>query len=336
MVWRPIGKEALHLEDWQRHTDDPLIKELMRPGQKFRDCEVCPEMVVVPAGSTVIGSTADEQEWIKEQGHQRGPYGTLWGSQELPRHEVTFLQPFAVGRYEVTVREFAAFVRESGYSAGLGCVLISRDPGRKGEETKMAERTGSSWRNPGYPQTDSHPVTCVNWYDAIAYLVWLSREAGHEYRLLSEAEWEYAARGGTTTYRYWGNDEDNKIGCQYANVADLTAADAFDFEHLRKNIFICHDGYATTAPVGRFRANAFDLYDMLGNVQEWVQDCWRTHYVGAPTDGSAWTVGDCSIRGVRGGAWHRVPDGERSANRDGAFATDRVDDRGFRVARTLP
>jgi sulfatase modifying factor 1 len=140
-------------------------------------------------------------------------------------------------------------------------------------------------------------VVCVSWEDASAYVRWLSQKTGKRYRLLTEAEWEYAARADTTTTRFWGDDAHRS--CDYANGADVAAAARLSDVSIGAHA-LCDDRYAYTAPVGSYRANAFGLHDMLGNVWEWTQDCWNTTYSGAPTDGTAWDAGDCSMRAVRG------------------------------------
>src|SRR5262249_449287 len=144
-------------------------------------------------------------------------------------------------------------------------------------------------------------VINLSWNDARQYVAWLSRKSGKSYRLLTEAEWEYAARAGTTTRFSWGNTESDL--CGYANGADLTAKD--------KNASwaaSCRDGHVNTAPVGSFKPNPFGLHDMHGNVWEWVEDNWHPHYQGAPTDGSVWQGGDSSLRVQRGGSWSNYPD----------------------------
>jgi formylglycine-generating enzyme required for sulfatase activity len=178
-------------------------------------------------------------------------------------------------------------------------------------------------------QDDTHPVVCVSWEDASAYAAWLTRRSGRNYRLLTEAEWEYAARAGTTTPRYWGDDANES--CAYANTADLDAfrqvPDAINWPFAN-----CSDGRAHTAPVGSYRPNRFGLHDMLGNVWEWTQDCWNVNYTAAPADGSAWAAGDCFMRVVRGGSWDDSPPGVRAAYRVGSPVVIRVYGRGFRVA----
>ena len=228
-----------------------------------------------------------------------------------------------MGVHEVTRDEYAAFVAATGRGSGDRCWAMNDDD-------RWEWRNDASWRSPGYSQAGDHPVVCVNWEDAQAYVAWLSEETGEEYRLPSESEWEYAARAGTTTRWHWGNDPDD--GCAYANGADGTAKRRFD----GWTVADCTDGVVWTSLVGAYRANAFGLHDMLGNVWEWVEDCWHDDYDGAPRDGSAWTRGgDCSRRGLRGGSWGNRPRDLRSAIRNWTGAENRYDDSGFRVARTL-
>ena len=160
-------------------------------------------------------------------------------------------------------------------------------------------------------------MVCVSWKDAKAYVDWLSGKTGKGYRLLSEAEWEYVARGGTRTSRYWGAGEGGQ--CEYANGAAS-----------------CRDRSVYTAEVGSYRANGFGLHDVLGNVWEWVEDCWHEDYTGAPVDGSAWTSGgECGYRVLRGGSWVAKPRNLRSAIRIRNSTGNRVNFLGFRIARTL-
>ena len=297
--------QGRHADEVQRRVEE--LKSLLRKwpvGKKFRDCESCPEMVVVPAGSYMMGSPALEAERDDDEG---------------PVHRVTIAQPFAVGVYEVTRGEFGRFVGATGYSTVDRCWTF--------EDGKGKERSGRGWKNPGFEheQGEREPVVCVSWDDAQAYVRWLSEETGEAYRLLSEAEWEYVARAGTTTARYWGESEAGQ--CRYANGAD--AGTGFEWAES------CHDGHARTAPVGRYEANAFGLYDVLGNVWEWTQDCWNKSYAGAPSNGGAWESGNCSWRVLRGGSWGIEPGYLRSAVRDRSTAGNRNNGNGFRLARTL-
>ena len=248
-------------------------------GQRFRDCPECPEMVVVPSGSFLMGAPESEE-----------------GSEddERPVHAVA-VQSFAAGVYEVTFAEWDACV------AGGGC----------GGLRPSDEGWGRGRR----------PVIYVSWDDVQLYVQWLSGRTGRRYRLLSESEWEYAARAGTTGPFHTGGT----ISTEQANYdGDYVYGDGFSGVYRNR-----------TVPVGSFAPNAFGLYDVHGNVWEWVQDCWNGGYQGAPSDGGAWESGDCALRVLRGGAWSVIPWYLRSANRVRSSTGDRNSIVGFRVARTL-
>jgi formylglycine-generating enzyme required for sulfatase activity len=184
-------------------------------------------------------------------------------------------------------------------------------------------------RDPSQYQGDRQPVENVNWNDAQTF-IWLMNVFGrHQYRLPSEAEWEYAARAGTTTARYWGERAED--GCAYENMADLT----LEKEYPDQTVANCSDGQLVTAPVGSFKPNPWGLYDMLGNVAEWIEDCYVEDYREAPGDGRAVTAQDCPTRVIRGGSWYSGPRGLRAAFRVGSTPVDRNGDVGFRVARTV-
>jgi formylglycine-generating enzyme required for sulfatase activity len=219
-------------------------------------------MVIIPGGSFTMGSPEDEADRSADEG---------------PRHTVTFAKPFAVGKYEVTYGEFLSFVKATG----------------RGMEPCLHE--------PGFPQTDRHPATCVTWNDAKAYVEWLSGLTSSKYRLPTEAEWEYAARGATPPGTYTTYSYGNSIAklCEYANTAETA----------------CSDGYEGTAPVGSFKPNGFGLHDMHGNVWELIEECPTDNYQGAPTDGSAAIGGNCEKRVIRGGGWINRAGHLRSANR---------------------
>lgn len=290
-----------------RSADVPLTAEqerALRPKDAFRECENCPEMVVVPAGTFTMGSDPDEkdrQDW------------------EGPQHTVTFGKQFAVGKFHVTRDEFATFVSETAYQASSTCWTS--------EDRKIAKRADRSWQNPSIAQDGTHPVLCVTWNDANAYVSWVTNKTRKPYRLLSEAEFEYAARAQTTPGKYprfWFGDDENDI-CDYANLArslvNLSTAQ-------------CIDGFEYTSPAGHYSANAFGLFDMAGNAWQWMADCWQHKYEGAPSDGSAWATTCSSNRHViRGGTWSSRPAGLRAGYRfhsgDASFLI------GFRLARTL-
>jgi serine/threonine-protein kinase PpkA len=236
-----------------------------------------------------------------------GPFrmGDLQGdgpAQEKPTHALRVERAFAMGRTEITFEDYERFARASGRGA-------VKDEG---------------WGR------GRRPVINLSWDDANAYAQWLSAQTGKRYRLPSEAEWEYAARAGTETARYWGNDAD--AACQYANVKNSADSQVKRFVADHHN---CTDGYAQTAPVGRFAANAFGLKDMLGNVWEWTADCWHGNYSAAPQNTAAWQSGDCARRVLRGGSWRSGPPGVRSAVRLGDTTGHRASNLGFRLARDL-
>ena len=265
-------------------------------GQTFRDTlsggGQGPEMVVIPSGSFRMGSPSSEAGR---------------GSDEGPQRTVRINYSFAVGKFEVTWAEWEACVADAGCNG-------SGPQGADGD---------NDWGK------GNRPVISVDWNDAQAYVQWLSRKTGERYRLLSEAEWEYATRAGSTGAYFWG--EDASDACAYMNSADVTDGGS-DGSWAK---FVCDDGYLNTAPVGSYRANAFGLYDLTGNVSEWMQDCYVKSYSGAPTDGSAHLADECSYRVLRGGSWLDVATIIRSAKRFRKNPAVRGSVTGFRVARTL-
>ena len=242
------------------------------PGDVFKDCSVCPEMVVIPSGRFRMGGQAEG--------------GLSW---ESPAHEVRIDYRFAVGRFEVTFAEWDACVSDGGCKGYL--------PDDRG------------WDRGNLPVID------VSWLDAKNYVNWLSRKTDQKYRLLSEAEWEYAARAGAITRYSWGK----AIGTGNANCSG------------------CGGKWDDTKPdqVGHFRPNEFGLYDMHGNVWEWVEDCWHDNYEGAPVNGSPWVSGGaCRQRVMRGGAWVSGPRNHSAAARSWDGDDFRLMVNGFRVARS--
>jgi formylglycine-generating enzyme required for sulfatase activity len=297
-------------------------------GSTFKDCSNCPEMVVVPAGSFLMGSTAEDEarEGLSPRLSQgRGANDKAVQAMlgwSLPQHKVTIAKPFAVGKFHVTHGQFAAFVADTHRPDPAMCGIMNM-------EGDSVQTPGGNWHNTGYKQSDDDPVTCTAWEDAKAYADWLSAKTGKPYRLLSEAEYEYAARAGTTGQRFWGNNILD--ACKYANVADR----ALHGIHPSLPWIDCSDGYANTGPDGKFLPNAFGLYGMLGNAYQWVADCAHTNYDGAPTDGSAWMTGPCDRHGERGGAWFTGAYAVRAPKRGFNTPTARNNDNGFRIARDL-
>ena len=216
----------------------------------------------------------------------------------------------------MTREQFEEFVEATGHDASSsGCWTIL-----EGDLWQLRQQR--SWRKPGFSQSKDHPVVCVNWHDAQAYVSWLSRKTGEQYPLLSESEWEYVARAGTTGPFHFGS----KSSTNQANYRGN-----YTYGGGPKGIY-----RKKTVSVGSFAANRFGLHDVHGNVWEWVEDCWHENYDSAPLDGSAWvTGGNCELRVLRGGSWNYSPRLLRSAYRIRYGSGDRDGDFGFRVARTL-
>ncbi len=288
--------------------------ETPAPGAVIRDCPQCPELVVLPAGRLRLGTDRDIQVPTEVPA-------------ELEPVEVRIDRPFAIGRFEVTRAQYAAFARETGrHDQPVRC------------RTWVETRQGFAdleipWHAPNVPaaKRDDHPATCIDWHDARAYVEWLSAETGQRYRLPSEVEWEYAAKAGSVTLRPWGNDPAR--GCRFANAHDRATARRYP---LAWTVIDCDDGFADIAPVGRLAPNAFGLHDMLGNVWEWAEDCSSTSYTGRPLDQRAWVwAGGCARRVQRGGGWITGPERTRSGFHGDGEAGDRADFAGLRVVREV-
>ncbi len=276
-----------------------------QPAREFQECAECPVMVAIPAGSFVMGSPV----------HEPGRFDA-----EGPQHRVS-LKAFALGKYDVTNTEFLAFLRETGYQPAPCDHILGLSWSSPG---------GGIAFSPGRTDAPREPAVCLNWGDAQAYVTWLNgkvrglpsvaRHSSGPYHLPSEAQWEYAARAGTVTARWWGQ----AIGRGNTDCDGCGSV---------------WDGHRI-APVGSFRPNPFGLYEMLGNVWQWVDDCWHENYAGAPADGSSWRGGNCDERVLRGGSWSNTPAFIRAAMRAHADDFGRNFDysgyAGFRVARDLP
>jgi formylglycine-generating enzyme required for sulfatase activity len=283
----------------------------LKPMETFADCAGCPQMVALPPGQFMMGSSQADID------------NGLARANEGPQHKVVIPQPFAVGRFEVTRDQFEAFVDATGYKFSNRCVTF--------ENNTPQERSDRSFRNPGFTQTGTNPAVCIGWTDAKAYVAWLAQSTGKPYRLLSESEWEYASRAGSTL-RYGFGDDATDL-CQYANGADQSAKQAklpSDYAYMA-----CSDGYAHTAPVGSFKPNGWSLSDTLGNAWELTEDCYAADYTTMPADGSPREAADCPTRTARGGSWFSNASSLRPAVRAGANPDQRHDDLGFRVARSL-
>ena len=304
----------------QRRTNAALYANY-QPGEGFSDTfkdrsGEGPQLVVVPVGEFLMGSPDSESGRNAAEG---------------PQHPVRITRPFALARNEISVAEFRRFVRESGYRS---------DAEQRGDSNAYDERTGRivkrsdvSWDNDfqGGRAKSAEPVVHVSWNDAVAYAQWLSNVTGQRYRLPTEAEFEFALRAGTTTAYWWGDAHPSRVVGNLTGEGDRSRSKrtwAKAFANYR-------DGFWGPAPVARFEANGFGLYDLGSNVSEWTEDCWHQNFLRAPEDGSAWVNRGCTKRVVRGGSWGSEPDQARSAYRLGVAADTGSARVGFRVAREL-
>jgi formylglycine-generating enzyme required for sulfatase activity len=266
-----IAESIYWLTGVRGHGITEARERALRPKDTFKECAVCPEMVVVPAGEFMMGWPETERRYSDNEG---------------PQHKVVISRPFAVARFELTFGEWDACVADGD---------CPRDIPESGSRRARL------------------PVINVSWDDAQSYVAWLSKMTGKPYRLLSEAEWEYAARAGTTTRYSFGDDE-----------AELAEYAWYNWNSANR-----------AHPVGQRTPNAFGVFDMHGNVWEWVEDCYHDDYEGAPVDGAAWTTGGCATRVLRGGSWNSSPELLRAAYRLKATTVERNHVVGFRVGRTL-
>ena len=264
------------------------------------------KLVLIPPGAFSMGSPLEERE----------------RSDGEVRHRVTLRKAFHMGMYHVTKGQFAAFVAAGGYKTDA-----EKDGWASSWDGKDFCRVdGASWKDPGFRQTADHPVVCISHNDAVAFCEWLSKKASKTVTLPTEAQWEYACRAGTTTAYQWGNDPDDGKG--WCNAADQTAQKAL---HPNWAYFNWDDGYTFTSPAGKFKANAFGLYDMHGNAFQWCRDWYDpAYYAASPrTDPQGPATG--TTRVLRGAGWYGRPVNCRSASRDNGEPDSRTNRVGFRV-----
>jgi formylglycine-generating enzyme required for sulfatase activity len=302
------------------NTIHPMPSAVPGTATAIHDCPECPEMVVIPAGTFQMGSPSNEPGHFVEEGPQR----------------LVKIRSFTASKYDVTRGQWTSFVRATERNTDKGCdySMLPKE-----------HEADASWMNLGFDQDDTHPAVCVSWNDAHDYVLWLSQKSGHKYRLLTEAEWEYAARAGTTTPYPWGN------------TASHENANYGGDDHAGYGVASGRDKWVATSPVGSFPPNAFGLYDMHGNVMQWVEDCFSNTYAGLPVNGSAFVVSapihvtgefasmngtnSCAYRMLRGGDWGDTPGMIRSASRNFAPPAEQSLDSyrssglGIRVARDL-
>ncbi len=291
------------------------------PGTIVKDCPSCPELVPLPTGTFLMGSAPDDPDAHAD---------------EMPRHSVTISRRLAVGRFEVSREEFGALMEP---------IPPGREISNRCRVLAPFSLTDSPWTdleyNPGaegsIDRSPKAPMVCVSRDDAQRYIDRLSEKTGRKYRLLSEAEWEYAARAGRGPGRFpWGEDPDGRQACSHANLADRSAK-AGPLRWIGLPAAPCDDGHAFMATADSGRPNAFGLHHMHGNVWEWVQDVWYPSHDGAPTDGSARTVIVQPFSGhvIRGGSWASLPHDLRSARRSWHASSKSTSTIGFRVVREL-
>ncbi|WP_269813726.1 formylglycine-generating enzyme family protein [Peristeroidobacter agariperforans] len=276
-------------------------------------------MVVVPAGTAILGAA---------------PADPFRNPDETPARRYEIRAPFAVSRYEVTRDQYEVFVRATGRAIEGDCLTDRSSRGN------WAYDAGTTFRDPGFPQRGDHPVACVSWNDAQAYVAWLNGQTDGGYRLLTEVEWEYVARASALqNFVYpWGDDPAG--GCLVANGFDQTTMAAYaGMDKSGYKVFdplSCTDGWLNTAPVGSLAANKFGVYDIIGNVAEWIEDCYSASHEALPDSGLPATLqGTCSRRIAKGGSWGTLAHNLRTAERVPYPATHRDDSIGIRVAKTL-
>jgi len=323
--WPFDAKEARRRQEGTARAIEQQTTKIIElgEGQRLR-------LVLVPAGEFVMGSSLSPEEI-----HRRWPAGDFeWAEGVRPRHRVQLTRPFYLGECEVTRAQFAVFVRRTKYVTGAekdGEAWSLRDG-------KAEEYEGTSWRAPGFRQTDAHPVVCVSWLDAVAFCGWLSRTTGLRFSLPTEAQWEFACRAGSDDFWPWGDKQSDAQGS--ANVADEdTARTPRQRELCFKGV---QDGYKYTAPSAAFKPNAFGLKNMIGNVEEWCSDCYdAAYYHRSPSrnplgpGAGATEPGRPSERATRGGTWGSPVSETHSAARSGLPPSLASASQGFRVCLSI-
>ncbi len=272
---------------------------------------ITPPMVSIPAGEFLMGSE--------------------FADNEKPVHKVS-VKSFRISKYEVTIKQFKQFAAATQYITGNSCWKFVNENG--GRFKNGYEPAPGHWLSSDNAPSDFHPVMCVSWDDANAYLAWLSQQTGRKFRLPTEAEWEYAARAGTNT-RYFFGEDDKKL-CEYANTFDKSGMRAFARDKsYQAKVKSCDDYAEYTSVVGLYKPNAFGLYDVTGNVSEWVQDCDHNNYQGAPSDGSAWLAETCHMRVRRGNTYGPHNESQVSMRGHGGQTNRSALGEGFRIVEEI-
>ncbi len=307
-------------------------------GKKHITNPIGMKLVLIPAGEFKMGSSESAKAtaaFFNRAWSEAALVNKIYGVElltadsfkdEHPQHRVRITKPFYLGIYDVTRGQFRQFVADTGYKTDAE---KGGKPGAWGwdpHKMNIVFNEKYSWRNVGIEETDEHPVVNVSWNDAVAFCKWLSRKEGNTYRLLTEAEWEYACRAGTTTRYYSGDDPET-----LAKVSNVRVPPRLPGPRDWKYAIKVGDSYGFTIPVGSFQPNAFGLYDMHGNAWQWCADRYgEEYYVKSPADDPAGpSSGDSRVS--RGGD---SPDSARSAARYGRTPDSRRCNIGFRVART--
>ena len=301
-----------HLALW---SSTALGQDAPAVGSTFQDCPTCPTMVVITPGSFSMGmSASDKEPEINSEyfGWRRGI--RTFAGRATPVHQVTIDKAFAIGKFEITKAEYSAYIKDTNYNPGTHCTFHRGD--------HYIWSGGAGWDQVGFPQSDRDPVVCVSWADITGYLNWLNKKSDPTnrwrglgpYRLLTEDEWEYAARGGAATARWWGT----LLGSGNANCRGCSDHDL-----------------ESTRPVEVSPVNPFGVGDALGNVWQVVADCWHETYNGSISSDAAWTIEHCNSHVIRGGSWGSEPYAIRSASRGFGNDNEPSNDIGFRVAKTI-
>jgi formylglycine-generating enzyme len=286
------------------------------------------DLVLVPAGEFMMGNPLPAAEMAKRYGGDKDSY-----KEEYPRHRVHITHPFYMAKYEVTVGQFKRFVEDTNYVTDAAKGTKDLEDGKKGGHVTDTNGPAEGWGEdatflkPGFKQTDGHPVVMVSWNDASAFCKWLAKRSGRSVRLPTEAEWEYACRGGTDTTYWWGNQEDSSG--KVANLLDEAATAKWP-PAPGKHGMPMKDGYLYTSPVGKFKPNAFGLYDMIGNACEWCGD-WGSLYANSTVSDPTGPIKG-EYRVVRGGCWASCASGCYCSMRGGDKPGYRDDSDGFRIA----
>lgn len=283
--------------------------------QPKSDCADCPAWVAVPAGEFIMGSSDTETE--------AAGVSESFARRERPQRRIALKADFGLGVYPVSRGEFRRYVEATGHAPEIGCTVFDSEQGSFVVDPSL------SWTDPGFPQDDTHPVVCVSRDDSLRYLDWLAKTTDASYRLPSEAEWEYAARAGTQTAQPW--EGGLAAACEHANAADRSRLNE---PHLPP-LLNCDDGWPFTSPVGAFPANAYGVADQIGNVREWVADCFSETLSPLPSDGKPYLRDDCPQHSLRGVSFDYPVNQLRAAVRYRYPADVRYPNVGFRVARDI-